>query len=207
MKNLGPNVTSSKELEKIFNGIGSITSAYLQIDAEGTSKGFGFVNFKNPHEAVRAVADLHGKEHDGKKLYVAKALKKGERAEELKKLHHGRNVYIENLDPNIDEDQLRVLFKGYGKIENIKVLRNQGVSRGIALVDYSTEAEAGEAVEKMKNKKLGLQNQPIYVSIAWPPRDKSRTKSSNRESQLEGKQSPGKKSIAKNSTSTGGKDN
>ena len=48
-------------------------------DDDGTSRGFGFVNFETPDDASRAVDALSGKDIDGKELYVARAQKRSER--------------------------------------------------------------------------------------------------------------------------------
>ena len=64
---------------------GKVTSAVVQTDAEGKSKGFGFVNYET-HEAAQAAVDaLHDTELNGKKLFVTRAQKKAEREEELRK--------------------------------------------------------------------------------------------------------------------------
>lgn len=53
-------------------------------DEEGTSKGFGFVNFEDADAAHKAVEALNGTDVDGKELYAGRAQKKGEREAELK---------------------------------------------------------------------------------------------------------------------------
>lgn len=45
-------------LEKLFARFGKITSAAVMTDAEGKSKGFGFVAFENPDDAEK-VSCLH----------------------------------------------------------------------------------------------------------------------------------------------------
>ena len=46
VKNLDPAV-SHDELIQIFSEFGTVTSAVIQTDEEGNSKGFGFVSFEN----------------------------------------------------------------------------------------------------------------------------------------------------------------
>ena len=53
-------------------------------DEEGTSKGFGFVNFDDAEGAHKAVEALNGTDVEGKELYAGRAQKKGEREAELK---------------------------------------------------------------------------------------------------------------------------
>ncbi|CAH1446899.1 unnamed protein product [Lactuca virosa] len=54
------------------------------LDAEGNSKCFGFVNFENAEDAGKAVEGLNGQKFDNKEWYVGKAQKKYEREQELK---------------------------------------------------------------------------------------------------------------------------
>jgi polyadenylate-binding protein len=111
VKNLSPDVDQA-EFEDLFKKFGAVTSAVLQVDAEGKSKGFGFVQYAD-HEAARAAVDaLHEREHKGLQLFVSRAQKKGEREEELRKnyeaqkyeknlKYQGVNLYVKNLDDDM----------------------------------------------------------------------------------------------------------
>lgn len=59
VKNLHPSI-SDKELEEHFGYFGKVTSAKVMRCDNGTSKGFGFVNFSTPEEANRALGALNG---------------------------------------------------------------------------------------------------------------------------------------------------
>ncbi|CAJ1974591.1 unnamed protein product [Sphenostylis stenocarpa] len=85
VKNLSHKITDA-ELGTIFGEYGPITSAAVMKDAEGRSKGFGFVNFTNA-AAARARDALDGKTFDGRQWYVGKAQRKTERELELKERH------------------------------------------------------------------------------------------------------------------------
>ncbi len=61
-----------------------VTSVVVMRDEEGTSKGFGFVNFDDAEGAHKAVEALNGTDVEGKELYAGRAQKKGEREAELK---------------------------------------------------------------------------------------------------------------------------
>ena len=84
VKNLDPEVTQD-EFVKLFEQFGNVTSAVIQTDEEGKSRGFGFVNFENHEEAQKAVDTLHDSDYKGRKLFVSRAQKKAEREEELRK--------------------------------------------------------------------------------------------------------------------------
>lgn len=55
----------------------------IMTDEEGRSKRFGFVAFENPQSALAAVIALNGKQLGDKYLYVARALSKIERQQEI----------------------------------------------------------------------------------------------------------------------------
>ncbi|GJX15511.1 polyadenylate-binding protein 2-like protein [Tanacetum coccineum] len=47
-------------LVRLFSEYGHVTSALVMRDADGNSKGFGFVNFKNAEDAAKVVDALNG---------------------------------------------------------------------------------------------------------------------------------------------------
>lgn len=59
MKNLDPDITEALLQEK-FSSFGKIVSLAVAKDINGTSKGFGFVNFENPDDAKRALEAMNG---------------------------------------------------------------------------------------------------------------------------------------------------
>ncbi len=175
VKNLDPEVTQ-EEFVDLFEQFGKVTSAVVQIDDEGKSRGFGFVNFETHEEAQKAVEALHDLEHHGRKLFVARAQKKAEREEELRKSYEqakleklskyqGVNLYIKNLEDEVDDDRLRQEFEPFGAITSAKVMRDEkGTSKGFGFVCFSSPDEATKAVAEMNNKMIGTK--PLYVSLA-----------------------------------------
>lgn len=72
-------------LRKEFEKFGTITSAKVMRDANGRSKGFGFVCFEQPEQSTRAMAEMNSKLVEGKPLYVALAQRKEVRKANLEK--------------------------------------------------------------------------------------------------------------------------
>jgi polyadenylate-binding protein len=182
VKNLDETVTTDK-LREVFSEFGTITNAAIMNDDNGSkSKGFGFVNFETAESAKKAVEALNSKDNTSlphvkdKPLYVGRAQKKSERENELRakfealKLerlnkYQGVNLYVKNLEDNIDDEKLRAEFAPYGTITSCKVMRDDKInSKGFGFVCYSTPEEATRSVTEMNGRILGTK--PLYVALA-----------------------------------------
>ncbi|KAJ7632677.1 polyadenylate binding protein [Roridomyces roridus] len=175
VKNIDPEM-SQEEFEQLFTQHGTVTSALISVDEEGKSKGFGFVNYATHEDAQQAVDALHDSEHYGKKIFVSRAQKKAEREEELRRSYEqakmeklskyqGVNLYIKNLEDDVDDEKLRAEFEPFGSVTSCKVMRDEkGMSKGFGFVCFSSPDEATKAVAEMNNKMIG--SKPLYVSLA-----------------------------------------
>mmetsp|Transcript_14067 Transcript_14067/g.17076 ORF Transcript_14067/g.17076 Transcript_14067/m.17076 type:complete len:319 (+) Transcript_14067:647-1603(+) len=105
VKNLDDKVDDDT-LRKEFSQFGSITSARVMREkpeaakegeeaGPGASKGFGFVCFSTPEEAIRAVTEMNGKLVLGKPIYVALAQRKEARRAQLEAQHQQRVVPLQ----------------------------------------------------------------------------------------------------------------
>lgn len=69
-----PFKVDDHELKKIFSKFGEVTEAKVITDKyTRRSKGFGFVTFANDEDAQSAVAEMNGKEVEGRALKVNEA--------------------------------------------------------------------------------------------------------------------------------------
>ncbi len=67
--------TTEEALKEFFAQVGEVVEAKIIIDRQtGRSKGFGFVTMATEEGAQKAVAELNGKELDGREIKVSKAL-------------------------------------------------------------------------------------------------------------------------------------
>ena len=154
VKNIEPEVTD-EDFRKLFEKYGEVTSASIAREPEsGKSRGFGFVNYVKHEDAATAVEALHNKDFKGQILYVGRAQKKSEREEELRKQHEaarqekaskyqGVNLYVKNLDDDVDDEKLREIFAGAGTVTSAKVMRDTGPER----------SESPDSEKDMENKK------------------------------------------------------
>src|SRR4051812_14968596 len=66
--------TSNQDLNELFGAIGQVESSNIIEDREtGRSRGFGFVEMANQADGEKAIAELNGKEVDGRQLKVNEA--------------------------------------------------------------------------------------------------------------------------------------
>ncbi|XP_072537158.1 polyadenylate-binding protein 1-like [Salminus brasiliensis] len=174
IKNFGEDFDNEK-LRSIFSEYGKTLSVRVMTDEKGRSRGFGFVNFENHEDAQKAVAEMNGKELNGKILYVGRAQKRLERQGELKRKfeqikqerlnrYQGVNLYVKNLDDGIDDDKLRKEFAPYGTITSAKVMTEGGRSKGFGFVCFSSPEEATKAVTEMNGRIVSTK--PLYVALA-----------------------------------------
>lgn len=179
VKNFGEEIQDDEKLREMFKEFGEIVSAKVAKDdgSDATkSKGFGFVAFETAEAAEKAVEAMNGKEINGRQLYVGRAQKKAERQAELRKKfeeqkaqrlnkYAGVNLYVKNLDDQIDDEKLRREFQAFGNITSAKVMTDSnGRSKGFGFVCFSTAEEATKAVTDMNGKIVVAK--PLYVALA-----------------------------------------
>ncbi len=69
-----PYKTTNDELSAHFSAAGTVSSAIIIMDKmTNRSKGFGFVEFEDDEEAMKAISMFDGKEYDGRTLTVNEA--------------------------------------------------------------------------------------------------------------------------------------
>ena len=69
-----PFGVEDKELQELFSPYGEISEAVVIKDKySGRSKGFGFVTFVDEAAAKKAIAEMNGKEIQGRALKVSEA--------------------------------------------------------------------------------------------------------------------------------------
>lgn len=81
-------------------------------------------------------------------------------------------VYVGNLDQEVGEEDLRVVFSECGDIEEIDVIMdpNTGKSKGFAFITYVNEEDAAQAIAKTNEK--DLKGKPMRVNEAKPREEK-----------------------------------
>jgi len=168
IKNFGDNLTD-ESLKELFLKYGQISSASVMRNSNGSSKGFGFVDFVNHKDAVEAVRQLNGTCLPGTetKLYVGRAQKKSERRMELDMKYYTsqgskfRNsnsktkLFISNLHNDVNDQVLLETFEQYGKVMQAKVEVDQsGKSKGYGFVQFFRTNDASLAFRSMRTRSI-----------------------------------------------------
>ncbi|PWA38171.1 RNA recognition motif domain, eukaryote, Nucleotide-binding alpha-beta plait domain protein [Artemisia annua] len=106
---------------------GKDMSVVIVDDAEGKSRGFGFINFESHEEAKKAKETLNDAEIGCKKWFIGMAMKKSERDAVLKRVHQKQtpdfsNLLVRHLATFVNENDLREVFGAFGCVTSAKVI-------------------------------------------------------------------------------------
>merc|ERR1712071_497881 len=125
-------------------------------------QGYGFVEFLSEDDADYACKIMNMNKLYGKPIRVNKA------SAHQKNLDVGANIFIGNLDPEVDEKLLYDAFSAFGVImKTPKIMRDPetGTSKGFAFVNFATFEAADTAMEAMSGQFLC--NRAITISFAF----------------------------------------
>ncbi|XP_053430661.1 polyadenylate-binding protein 1-like isoform X3 [Nycticebus coucang] len=164
IKNLEASI-DNKALYDTFSTFGNILSCKVACDEHG-SRGFGFVHFETHEAAQHAINTMNGMLLNDHKVFVGHFKSRREREAELgARAMEFTNIYVKNLQADVDEQGLQELFSQFGKMLSVKVMRDSsGHSRGFGFVNFETHEEAQKAVVHMNGKEVS--GRLLYVGRA-----------------------------------------
>ena len=167
VKSLHPKV-HHKELQDTFSLFGDILSCKVALDADGKSKGYGYVHFSGEEGAKAAIAKLDEIEIFGQKVEVLPFQKKTASERQTQ----WTNLYAKNVPTSVTEDELKAMFAECGNVTSLKLAVyteddvskdaasakprgvKLGASKGFGFVAYETHEEAKLAAETLTGKVL-----------------------------------------------------
>ncbi|KAK3423261.1 hypothetical protein EUGRSUZ_F00193 [Eucalyptus grandis] len=153
IKNLDKAI-DHKALHETFSTFGNILSCKVANDAQGQSKGYGFVQFDNEESAQNAIDKLNGMLINDKQVYVGHFLRKQERDTALNKTKFN-NVYVKNLSESTTDEDLKRTFGEYGPITSAVVMKDgEGKSKCFGFVNFENADDAAKAVDSLNGKKI-----------------------------------------------------
>lgn len=160
--NLDPQV-GEELLWELFVQAGPVVNVYVPKDrVSNQHQGYGFVEFRSEEDADYAIKVFNMIKLYGKPIRVNKA------SQDKKSLDVGANLFIGNLDPDVDEKLLYDTFSAFGMIvTNPKIMRDPdtGNSRGFGFISYDSFEASDAAIEAMTGQYLC--NRQITVSYAY----------------------------------------
>ena len=84
------------------------------------------------------------------------------------------NIYVGNLAPETTETDLTELFKAFGQVGSVQVMRElfTGTSKGFGFIEMPGRAHSMAAISSLNGKELN--GKPLRVNEAQPPRGRRR---------------------------------
>lgn len=154
---LHPDVSEAK-LYEVFNSVGPVASIRVCRDSVTRhSLGYAYVNYHAVTDAERALDTLNYTPIKGQPCRIMWS----HRDPSLRKTGTG-NIFVKNLDKEIDNKVLYDTFSLFGNILSCKVATDdQGRSLGFGFVHYESEESASGAI--LKVNAMQINNKTVYV--------------------------------------------
>jgi len=150
-------------LWELFVQAGPVMNVHMPKDRVTTQhQGYGFVEFLGEDDADYSIKIMNMIKLYGKPIRVNKA------SAHQKNLDVGANIFIGNLDPEVDEKLLYDTFSAFGVILTTpKIQRDPdtGNSKGFAFINYASFEASDAAIEAMNGQYLC--NRAITISYAF----------------------------------------
>lgn len=141
---------------------GPVVNVHMPKDkVTGKHQGYGFVEFRGEEDAEYAIKVMNMVKMYGKPIKVNKA------SQDKKQLDIGANLFIGNLDPEVDDKYLYDTFTAFGGIIQSKIMRDEtnGSHKGYGFVSYDSFEASDMALETMNGQYL--YNRVIIVQYAY----------------------------------------
>ncbi|KFH13882.1 putative polyadenylate binding protein [Toxoplasma gondii MAS] len=145
-------------LFEVFNSVGPVTSIRVCRDTvTRRSLGYAYVNYQGIQDAERSLDTLNYTVIKGQPCRIMWC----HRDPSLRKSGNG-NIFVKNLDKNIDNKALYDTFSLFGNILSCKVaVDDNGHSKGYGFVHYENEESARSAIDKVNGMLIG--GKTVYV--------------------------------------------
>lgn len=165
VKNLPPDCRS-KELYALFSEVGKVVSCRVRYNANGTCRGYGYVQFENKETADKALAEMNGREIRGYRVDVGPFKARDSRNSSINMYN---NLFVKCIPRKYTNEDLRNLFASCGEIISAVIIKERAEdkeNKGFGFVCFRRAEDAKTAEEKFKN--VEIEGQPLHVCKALP---------------------------------------
>jgi splicing factor 3B subunit 4 len=160
--NLEPQV-NEELLWEIFVQAGPVVNVYMPKDRVTNShQGYAFVEFRGKEDAEYAIKILNMVQLYGVSLKVNKS------SQDKKSADVGANLFVGNLDPEVEEKSLYDTFSAFGLVIRTPIVMRDpetSLSRGFGFVSFDNFESSDAAIEAMNGQFLC--NRPVSVNYAF----------------------------------------
>jgi len=108
-------------------------------------------------------------------LYAAEHQSKASRLAQFKqhqKERPGTNLFVKNLHPAIQDEDLRKVFEVFGTIASVKVMKNAGgLSKEFGFVQFESQDAASKTLAEMQDKEI--RGRKIFVGLFQPKEERT----------------------------------
>lgn len=183
VKNI-PKDFTTKTFYDIFKEFGSVASCKISFDANGESKGYGFVQYEDVESVEKAIEGLKNIKFDGKNLLITnfdKSFKEHKKTNDL----IFTNVFIKNFPSCLTENELRELLENYGPVHSIYFpVDDDSKPVGFACANFQNSEDALKALEELHDKRIfttdnypaeSIPSAPFYIQKAEKKKDRIET--------------------------------
>ncbi|XP_053444569.1 probable RNA-binding protein 19 isoform X2 [Nycticebus coucang] len=157
IKNLNFN-TTEETLKNVFSKVGTVKSCSISKKKNKAgallSMGFGFVEYRKPEQAQKALKQLQGLVVDDHKLEVriseraTKPALTSARKKQVSKKQTTSKILVRNIPFQADSREIRELFSTFGELKTVRLpkkMTGTGTHRGFGFVDFLTKQDAKRA--------------------------------------------------------------
>jgi polyadenylate-binding protein len=145
VKKLDPSI-NAKALQSAFSKCGRILSCKVALDAEGASKGYGFVQFESA-DGAKAALEMNGTKIGESEVEVAPFVRRAER--EALAAKSFKSVYIKNIKGAATEAEVTAAVEKFGKVESLFLSEHPPFPTKFALVAFEEHEAAVKAISDL----------------------------------------------------------
>lgn len=160
-----PQGMTQEEVRSLFTSIGEIESCKLVRDkVTGQSLGYGFVNYVQEADALRAVSSFNGLRLQNKTIKVSYARPSNDQIK-------GSNLYVSGIPKSMTLHELESIFRPFGQIITSRILSDNvtGLSKGVGFVRFDKKDEADVAIKTLNGSIPTGCSEQITVKFANNP--------------------------------------